>query len=80
MCEVFARLASWSPARNAFWRVDPRPDGSRAPEGPLVETVEDKLELIAAGEAVSIAPTDSVAVRLRPDLSSSPSARAGGAA
>lgn len=27
------------PAWNAFWRVDPRPDGSRSPEGPRVDTV-----------------------------------------
>ncbi|MFF1920912.1 LysR family transcriptional regulator [Streptomyces sp. NPDC058221] len=44
------------PARDAFWRVDPRPDGSRAPDGPLVEDLEDKLELIASGRAVSIVP------------------------
>ncbi len=44
------------PAWNAFWRIDPRPDGSRAPDGPLVEAVEDKLELIAAGQAVAIIP------------------------
>ncbi|GHI74885.1 MULTISPECIES: LysR family transcriptional regulator [Streptomyces] len=60
------------PAWNAFWRVDPRPDGSRAPVGPLVDTVEDKLELIAAGDAVSIAPAGSVAVHLRSDLAAVP--------
>ena len=42
------------PAWNAFWRVDPRPDGSPAPGGPLIETVEDKLELVAGGQAVAI--------------------------
>jgi hypothetical protein len=30
--------------------------GSPAPEGPLVEAVEDKNELIAAGQAVAIIP------------------------
>ncbi|MCQ4043757.1 LysR family transcriptional regulator [Streptantibioticus rubrisoli] len=59
-------------AWNAFWRVDPRPDGRRAPEGPLVETVEDKLELIAAGDAVSIAPAGSAAIHMRPDLAAIP--------
>jgi len=44
------------PGWNAFWRIDPRPDGSRAPDGPLVAAVEDKLEVIAAGEAVGIVP------------------------
>jgi DNA-binding transcriptional LysR family regulator len=60
------------PAWNAFWRIDPRPDGRRAPEGPLVETVEDKLELIAAGDAISIAPAGSVAIQMRPDLAAIP--------
>ncbi len=44
------------PAWNAFWRIDPRPDGTRAPDGPLVEAIEDKLELIASGQAVAIVP------------------------
>jgi DNA-binding transcriptional LysR family regulator len=60
------------PAWNAYWRIDPRPDGSRAPDGPLVEAVEDKFELIAAGQAVSIVPADSLASALRPDLTTIP--------
>jgi hypothetical protein len=44
------------PVWNAYWRIDPRPDGSRAPDGPLIEAVEDKFELIASGRAVSIVP------------------------
>jgi DNA-binding transcriptional LysR family regulator len=44
------------PTRDAFWRIDPRPDGSRAPDGPLVEDLEDKLELIASGRALAIVP------------------------
>jgi len=39
------------PAWNAYWRIDPRPDGSPAPDGPLVEAVEDKNDLIASGLA-----------------------------
>ncbi|HEV7907840.1 MAG TPA: LysR family transcriptional regulator [Pseudonocardiaceae bacterium] len=57
------------PAWNAFWRIDPRPDGSQAPEGPLVEAVEDKLELIAAGQAVALVPAG---ISLRPDLTTVP--------
>ncbi|RJO69921.1 LysR family transcriptional regulator [Nocardia panacis] len=52
---------------NAFWRIDPRPDGSRAPDGPLVRANEDKLELIAAGEAIAIVPM-TLSGALRPDL------------
>ncbi len=56
-------------AWNAYWRIDPRPDGSPAPDGPLVEAVEDKLELIAAGQAVAIIPAGRSP---RPDLTTAP--------
>ena len=55
---------------NAFWRIDPRPDGSPAPDGPLVQAIEDKNELIAAGQAVAIIPGGNV--RPRPDLTTIP--------
>lgn len=58
------------PVWNAFWRIDPRPDGSRAPDGPFVAAVEDKIELIAAGQAVAIIPAG---IRSpRPDLTTIP--------
>ena len=56
-------------AWNAYWRIDPRPDGSPAPDGPFVEAVEDKLELIAAGQAVAIIPAGQSP---RPDLTTVP--------
>lgn len=59
-------------AWNAFWRIDPRPDGSRAPDGPLVGVLEDKLELIASGQAVAILPADPRADTVRPDLTTVP--------
>lgn len=68
--EPLPRLAD--PAWNAFWRIDPRPDGSRAPDGPLVTTVEDKLELIAAGEAVAIVPAGDKIITFRADLTAIP--------
>ncbi|SEO51317.1 LysR family transcriptional regulator [Amycolatopsis saalfeldensis] len=43
-------------AYDAFWRIDPRPDGSPAPDGPLVETTQDKLEAVAGGRALALAP------------------------
>ena len=43
------------PAIDAFWRIDPRPDGRPAPDGPTAATVEDKLELVAAGDALTMA-------------------------
>jgi len=60
------------PAWNAFWRIDPRPDGSPAPDGPLVDAIEDKLELIAAGQAVAIVSAGLRADSLRPDLTTVP--------
>jgi len=60
------------PEFNAFWRVDPRPDGRRVPDGPLVEKLEDKLEVIAAGEAVALVPVGAVMKGLRHDLTTVP--------
>jgi DNA-binding transcriptional LysR family regulator len=60
------------PAWNAYWRIDPRPDGSPAPDGPLVAAIEDKNELIAAGQAVAIIPGGHPAGSLRPDLTTIP--------
>jgi DNA-binding transcriptional LysR family regulator len=60
------------PAWNAFWRVEPRPDGSPVPDGPFVEAFEDKLELIAAGQAVAIVPAGIYPGGVRPDLTTIP--------
>jgi DNA-binding transcriptional LysR family regulator len=60
------------PVLSAYWRIDPRPDGSPAPDGPLVDALEDKLELIAAGQAVAIVSAGLRADHLRPDLTMIP--------
>ena len=57
---------------DAYWRIDPRPDGRPAPDGPLVESIEDKLECIAAGQAVAIVPAALYAAGLRGDLTTIP--------
>jgi DNA-binding transcriptional LysR family regulator len=59
------------PVWNAYWRIDPRPDGRPAPDGPLVNAYEDKTEMIAAGEAVAIIP-GSAGRQVRPDLTTIP--------
>jgi DNA-binding transcriptional LysR family regulator len=59
------------PVWNAYWRIDPRPDGSPAPDGPLVSALEDKNELIAAGQAVAIIPGGALS-SVRPDLTAIP--------
>jgi DNA-binding transcriptional LysR family regulator len=58
-------------AWNSFWRIDPRPDGSRAPDGPLAESFEDKLELVAAGHAVTVSAVARPNA-IRPDLTTVP--------
>jgi len=60
------------PAWNAYWRIDPRPDGSPAPDGPLVEAIEDKNELIAAGQAVAVIRAGVAVGSPRPDLTTIP--------
>ncbi|HEX4395770.1 MAG TPA: LysR family transcriptional regulator, partial [Mycobacterium sp.] len=65
--EPMPRIRDSDPAWSAFWRVDPRPDGRRAPDGPFIDALEDKFEVIAAGQAVAIT-AGSHGVALRPDL------------
>jgi DNA-binding transcriptional LysR family regulator len=68
--EPIPKFRDCDPVWNDFWRIDPRPDGRRAPEGPLFETLEDGLELIASGQAVAV--TTAFHERLRPDLTTVP--------
>ena len=60
------------PDWNAYWRIDPRPDGSPAPDGPVLEVLEDKLEVIAADQAVAIASAGLRASILHPALTTVP--------
>jgi DNA-binding transcriptional LysR family regulator len=69
--EPLPRMPQGDPVWSAFWHIDPRPDGSPAPDGPLVETVEDKFEVIAAGEAVAITAGPRGG-SVRPDLTTVP--------
>ncbi|MER8041288.1 LysR substrate-binding domain-containing protein [Streptomyces sp. NPDC094032] len=67
--EPLPRVRGADPLLSAFWRIDPRPDGRPAPDGPLIEAVADQFELIAEGRAVAISvPTHT----LRPDLTTVP--------
>jgi DNA-binding transcriptional LysR family regulator len=59
-------------AYDAFWRIDPRPDGRPAPEGPLVETHADKLESVAGGRALALAPAGGGNNTVRRDLTAIP--------
>ena len=69
--EPLPRLRESDPAWSAYWRIDPRPDGRPAPDGPVIDAVEDKFELVAAGQAVVIFVGDNIKA-FRPDLTSIP--------
>ena len=69
--EPLPRVRHADPAWSAFWRIEPRPDGGRAPDGPLVEDLEDKFEVIAAGQAIAIM-AGPPGFALRPDLTTVP--------
>jgi DNA-binding transcriptional LysR family regulator len=69
--EPLPRMRDMDPAWSAFWRIEPRPDGRRAPDGPFVDAVEDKFEVVAAGQAIAIA-ADVTGRAPRPDLMAIP--------
>ncbi|MGW1781123.1 LysR family transcriptional regulator [Streptomyces sp. NPDC002143] len=69
--EPMPRVRGSDPAWDAFWRLEPRPDGLPVPDGPYVDEVEDKFELVAAGQTVAVSAAAPGFV-LRPDLTSVP--------
>jgi DNA-binding transcriptional LysR family regulator len=69
--EPMPRIRDSDPAWSALWRVDPRPDGRRAPDGPFIDALEDKFEVIAAGQAVAITAIPR-GTTFRPDLTTIP--------
>ncbi|CAL9567265.1 LysR family transcriptional regulator [Streptomyces sp. enrichment culture] len=70
--EPIPHVRQSDPLLNAYWRLDPRPDGRPAPDGPLAEALEDKHELIAAGQAVAVGPPLDHATGLHPSLTTVP--------
>lgn len=53
---------------DAFWAMDPRPDGSRVRWGPVVRSLEEKLEYVAAGEALTVIPAAAATMHERHDV------------
>ncbi|MGF6885260.1 DNA-binding transcriptional LysR family regulator [Nocardia sp. GAS34] len=43
------------PDCNAFWRLEPRPDGRPAPTGPVMNTLDDTWEFVASGDTLAVA-------------------------
>lgn len=56
--------AAWQ----AFHNVDPRADGRHPVAGPAVDCIEEKLELVAAGQGISFVPASSAAVFLNANV------------
>ncbi|MGP3965172.1 LysR family substrate-binding domain-containing protein [Nonomuraea sp. 3N208] len=71
--EPLVACAGMAAAWTGFWRLSPRPNGDPAPLGPmLVDTFEDKLEVVADGRAIAIVPFDDRRSTLRDDLATIP--------
>ncbi|WP_338598080.1 LysR family transcriptional regulator [Saccharopolyspora sp. SCSIO 74807] len=71
--EPLVACAGMAAVWTGFWRLEPRPDGSPAPLGPmLVDTFEDKLEVVADGRAVALVPANDRRCALRDDLATVP--------
>lgn len=60
------------PVWDAFWRIDPRPDGRPAPDGPILDDAAQLFDYLAQGDAVLIVPADSRAPDLLPELTTIP--------
>jgi DNA-binding transcriptional LysR family regulator len=56
------------PAWDAFVNTDPRPDGSHPQPGPVIRTMDEKLEHVAAGQAITFLPASAAAFYVRPDI------------
>ncbi|MFI6047014.1 LysR substrate-binding domain-containing protein [Nocardia sp. NPDC051321] len=53
--EPLPRVSGLDPACDAFWRLEPRPDGRPAPTGPVMNTLDDTWEFVASGDALVVA-------------------------
>jgi DNA-binding transcriptional LysR family regulator len=57
-----------SPGWQSFHNVDPRPDGRHPRPGPAVDNVEEKLQHVAAGRAVSFVPASVATAVVQPGI------------
>jgi DNA-binding transcriptional LysR family regulator len=60
--------ADASPEWTATWTVDPRPDGSHPPQGPVVRDMEEILEYVKAGRGVIFLPCALAEAYARPEV------------
>jgi DNA-binding transcriptional LysR family regulator len=57
-----------TPVWQAFHNVDPRPDGRHPRPGPAVDNLEEKLQHVAAGRAISFVPASVAGVFAQPGI------------
>lgn len=58
-----------NPVWEAWNNVDPRPDGRRPRRGPTVRNLEEKIEVVGTGRAISFVPACvTVAIRIPPEV------------
>ncbi len=57
-------IAAW----NAFWCVDPRPDGTQARRGPAVHDMEEIVEYVRTGRGIAFLPAVVCAMFPRPGI------------
>ena len=68
--EIMPRVTD--PVWDSYWRIDPRPGGWTAPDGPVLDDVAEMFDFIAGGDAVLIVPADSRVPDLQPELTTIP--------
>jgi DNA-binding transcriptional LysR family regulator/DNA-binding Xre family transcriptional regulator len=65
--------AGASPVWEAWQNIDPRPDGRRPRRGPTVRNVEEKIEAVATGRAISfVAASVTAAIQIPPEVTAIP--------
>jgi DNA-binding transcriptional LysR family regulator len=66
--EPVLRCADAPAAWNAYWSLDPRPDGSRPRHGPEVHDMEEIVQYVRSGADVAFLPASVSTAFPRPDL------------
>jgi DNA-binding transcriptional LysR family regulator len=66
--EPVLRYADAPAAWNAFWSMDPRPDGTLPRHGPAIRDMEEIVEYVRAGSGVAFLPAPIATAFPRPDI------------
>jgi DNA-binding transcriptional LysR family regulator len=66
--EPVLRYTDAPPAWNAFWTIDPRPDGTQPRHGPAVRDMEEIVQYVRTGTGVAFLPAAIAEAFPRPDV------------